>query len=113
MEQYIDWLHTYSKNNIKQKDAHPERYVSEALKTVGKFLEDIQRYQYDIAPKTHVRLLLFTEDKPRRRKKSIDQIDYISDFVLEQLFVHINDLHKEIIPVYGSPLKQVYGFRMY
>ena len=45
------------------------------------------------------RLLLFPEDKPKLRKKSIDQIDYIPDYVLEQLFTHINDLHKDVIPV--------------
>ena len=64
-----------------------------------KFLEDIQRYEYDIAPETPVRLLIFPEDKPKLRKKSIDQIDYIPDYVLEQLFTHLNDLHSDVIPV--------------
>ncbi len=99
MEQYIQWLHEHAKSILTQKNAHPERYISESLKFVGKFLEDIQQYEYDIAPDTHVRLLLFPEDKPKRRKKPIDQIDYIPDFVLEQLFSYINDLHKEVIPV--------------
>lgn len=69
------------------------------MNTLQKFLEDIQRYEYEMAPETHVRLLIFPEDKPKLRKKSIDQIDYIPDYVLEQLFTHINDLHKDIIPV--------------
>lgn len=99
MEQYLQWLHKFAKNNLNRKDSHPERYICETLKCVVKFLEDIQRYEYDIAPKTHVRLLLFPEDKPKLRKKPIEQIDYIPDFVLEQLFTHINDLHKEVIPV--------------
>lgn len=99
IEQYILWLHEYSRNNLKRKDTHPERYVSKALSIIGKFLEDIQRYEYDIAPETHVRLLLFPEDKPKLRKKSIDQIDYIPDYVLEQLFTNINDLPKDVIPV--------------
>jgi integrase len=73
--------------------------VSSSLTIIQKFLEDIQRYEYDIAPETHVRLLMFPEDKPKLRKKSIDQIDYIPDYVLEQLFTHINDLHKDVIPV--------------
>lgn len=46
-----------------------------------------------------MRLLIFPEDKPKLRKKSNDQIDYIPDYVLEQLFTHINDLHKEVVPV--------------
>ncbi|EOQ17052.1 tyrosine-type recombinase/integrase [Bacillus cereus] len=99
IEQYIQWLHEYAKSNLKQKKANPERYIRLALDLLGKFLADIQRYEYDIAPEIHVRLLLFPEDKPKNKKKSVDQIDYIPDFVLEQLFTHINDLHKEVIPV--------------
>jgi integrase len=99
MEQYIQWLHEYAKNSIKQKIAHPERYISESLTFIQKFLEDIQRYEYDIAPETNVRLLIFPEDKPKQKKKSLDQIDYIPDYVLEQLFAHINELHKDVQPV--------------
>lgn len=105
MEQFIQWLHKYAKNNLKQKNAHPESYVYEALKITGKFLEDIQRYEYDIAPETHVQLLLFPEDKPKLQKKSVDQIDYIPDYVLEQLFIHINELHKDVIPVVWATFK--------
>ncbi|PLR76241.1 transposase [Bacillus sp. V3-13] len=99
MKQYIQWLHEYTKSNLKQKDAHPEKYVTMALECVGKFLEDIQRYEYDIAPETHVRLLVFSEDKPKLKKRSIDQIDYIPEPVLTQLFTHINNLNKDIIPI--------------
>jgi integrase len=99
IEQYIQWLHEYAKNSLKRKNANPEKYISDSLTTIQKFLEDIQRYEYDIAPETPVRLLIFPEDKPKRKKKSIDQIDYIPDYVLEQLFAHINDLHKEVQPV--------------
>ena len=99
IKQYILRLHEYSKNNLKRKDAHPERYVTKALNHVGKFIEDIQRYEYDIAPETNVRLLFFPEDKPKLRKKPIDHIDYIPDYVLEQLFTYINDLPKDVIPV--------------
>lgn len=99
IEQYLQWLAEYAKNNLKQKNANPENYINHTLGIIGKFLADIQRYEYDIAPEIHVRLLLFPQDKPKRKKKSVDQIDYIPDFVLEQLFTHINDLPKKIIPV--------------
>jgi integrase len=99
MERYIQWLHEYAKSHLKQKNANPEKNISENLKFVSKFLADIQRLEYDIAPETHVRLLIFPEDKPKPKKKSIDQIDYIPDYVLEQLFAHINDLHKDVQPV--------------
>ncbi|AKR10514.1 transposase [Bacillus thuringiensis] len=99
MEQYIQCLNGYARNNLSRKNSNAENYISGTLNYLGKFLEDIQRYEYDIAPETHVRLLLFPEDKPKRKKKSFDQINYIPDFVLEQLFTHINDLHREVIPV--------------
>ncbi|MGE7871615.1 tyrosine-type recombinase/integrase [Bacillus paramycoides] len=99
MERYIQWLHEYTRSNLTKKNAHPERYIQHTLSHIGKFLEDIQRYEYDIAPETDTRLLLFPEDKPKLKKKSIDQIDYITDFVLEQLFTNIDGLHKEVIPV--------------
>ncbi len=38
------------------------------------------------------------------------QIDYIPDFVLEQLFEHINDLHKDLIPVVWIAFKQDKNF---
>lgn len=99
IERYIQWLHEYSNNNVTQKNAHPQHYVMISLTRLGKFLGDIQRYEYDIAPETPVQLLIFPEDKPKLKKKSIDQIDYIPDYVLEQLFTHLNDLHSDIIPV--------------
>lgn len=99
IERYIQWLHEYAKSNLTQRNAHPEHYIRKSQNYVGKFLEDIQRYEYDIAPETPIQLLLFPEDKPKLRKKSIDQIDYIPEYVLEQLFTHINDLHKDVIPV--------------
>lgn len=99
IEHYIQWLHEYSKTNLVQKNAHPERHILGSLKIIEKFLGDIQRYEYNIAPETSVKLLIFPEDKPKLRKKSIDQIDFIPDFVLEQLFTYINDLHKEVVPV--------------
>jgi len=105
IEQYILWLHEYVKRNLTQKDANPEGYVAMALKISGKFLEDLQRYEYDIAPETHGRLLIFPEDKPKLKLKSIDQIDYIPESVLEQLFTHINDLHKDVIPIVWVALK--------
>ncbi|MFO1441682.1 tyrosine-type recombinase/integrase [Bacillus sp. Bva_UNVM-123] len=99
IEEYVEYLHEYAKNNLKRRDSNPELYVYQSLTYLQKFLEDIQRYEYEMAPATHVRLLIYPEDKPKIRKKSIDEIDYIPDYVLEQLFTHIDDLHKDVIPV--------------
>ncbi|WP_167383765.1 hypothetical protein [Paenibacillus kribbensis] len=99
IERYIQWLHEYTAKKLMQKNAHSENYILEGLLVIRKFLEDIQRYEYDIAPMTHVRKLLFPEDMPKLRKKSIEQIDYIPEYVLEQLFTYLNELNKNYIPV--------------
>ena len=96
---YIEWLNIYSKKNLTQKNANPKYYISKSLSTIQKFLSDIQLREYDIAPIKNVRVLIFPEDKPKVPKKSVDQIDYVPDFVLEQLFNNINNLHKEVIPI--------------
>ena len=57
MELYIQWFHEDTKIKIE----NPERYISEGLKIISKFLGDIQKYEYDIAPTTNVRLLIFPE----------------------------------------------------
>jgi len=99
IEKYIEYLHEYSQTQLTKRNAHPEMYIQKALFIVGKFLEDIQRYEYEMASEVHARLLVFPEDKPKLRKKSIEQIDYIPDFVLEQLFFHLDQLHKNVVPV--------------
>lgn len=89
----------YSKVNLTQKNANPKKYIEMSLTYIQKFLSDIQLREYDIAPIKNVRVLIFPEDKPKVPKKSNDQIDDIPDFILEQLFDNINNLHKEVIPV--------------
>ena len=99
IETYIEWLHAYTKGQLTQRNAHPEKYIRETLTAVGKFLADIQLREYAIAPKKNVRMLIFPEDKPTLKKKPYDQIDYVPDYVLEQLFEHINELPKRYVPV--------------
>ncbi len=99
IEQFIVYLNEYSKTQLKRKDANPTGYIFKSLNTIETFLSDIQRYDYDIAPTSPVQKLIYPEDKPKLPKKSADKIDYIPDFVLEQLFEHINDLHPEVVPI--------------
>lgn len=99
IEGYIEWLNSYVKNNINRKNANPSKYKIMALGCIQKFLLDIQVREYSIAPIKNVRILIFPEDKPKLKKKSYDQIDYVPDFILDQLFKHINNLHKQIVPV--------------
>lgn len=76
-----------------------------SLSYIQKFLSDIQLREYDISPIKNVRMLIFPSDKPIVKKKTYDQIDYVPDTVLEQLFDNINNLHSEIIPVIWTMYK--------
>lgn len=105
IEKYLKWLNIYAKENLTQKNANPKSYISKVLSIIQKFLSDIQIRNYDIAPIKNVRVLIFPEDKPNIPKKSIDQIDYVPDFVLEQLFDNINNLHEEVVPVVYTMFK--------
>lgn len=96
---YIEMLNIYAKKNLTQKKSNPKRYVATSLVTIQTFLSDIQCKEYDIAPIKNIKALIFPEDKPKTPKKSNEQIDYVPDSVLEQLFDNINNLHENTIPV--------------
>ncbi|MED2749703.1 tyrosine-type recombinase/integrase [Bacillus thuringiensis] len=99
IEGYFQWLREYSASNLKKKNANPVGYINKSIVIVSKFLSDIQRYEYDMAPKANVSMLIFREDIPKVRKKPLDQVDYIPDFVLEQLFANLDLLNKDMIPI--------------
>ncbi len=99
IENYLEYLHYYTKNNIKKKNANPKQHIFDNLTRVYNFLQDIQRFEYSIAPEKSISRLLFYEDYPNLDKKSDVDIDYIPDYVLEQLFSHINDLHPDVQPI--------------
>lgn len=96
---YMEWLRIHAKENITKKNANNERYISNSLSYVYKFLGDIQVREYDSAPIKSVKALIYTSDKPTPKKKAEDQIDYVPNFVLEQLFDSINKLNKNIVPL--------------
>ncbi|WP_002149243.1 tyrosine-type recombinase/integrase [Bacillus cereus] len=99
IEKYLEFLNQYAKNNLKQENANQKGYVLTCISIVNTFLKDIQRYEYSIAPEKPVTKLIYPEDFPHLPKKSKDDIKYVPDFVLDQLFKHINDLHPEVQPV--------------
>lgn len=99
IENYLEYLHNYAENNLKYKKTNPKQHINDSLKCVYTFLRDIQRFEYSIAPKKSTSRLLYSEDYPKLDKKSDDDIDYIPDYVLEQLFTHINDLHPDVQPI--------------
>ncbi|WP_047983577.1 tyrosine-type recombinase/integrase, partial [Ornithinibacillus californiensis] len=93
--EYIQYLNAHIIESKGEK-ANSEMFVAKSLVIVEKFISDIQRYGYRIAPKTDVFYLIFPEDIPKIKKKSVHQIDMIPDFVLKQLFKHMNDLHPDV-----------------
>ncbi|WP_445506890.1 tyrosine-type recombinase/integrase [Niallia sp. 03190] len=95
---FIEQIHHHAKTKLKQRNSHPEHYVGTTLVIIRNFLEDLQTYEYSIAPTKNARTLIFSEDIPKRRKKSYDHVDYIPDYVLEQLFQKIEYLHPEVQP---------------
>ncbi len=98
-EKYLEYLNHYAKNNQKQKNANPTHYIIRNIGCVKVCLEDFQRYESSIAPKKPVVKLIYPGDIPNMPKKATDDIDHVPDFVLEQLFGHINDLHPDVQPV--------------
>ncbi|MFT8323744.1 MAG: site-specific integrase, partial [Bacillus sp. (in: firmicutes)] len=99
IEGYIDWLSQYVKGNTR-KDVNPNRYQIQSLTAVNQFIRDLHFYNNShMAPNLPVDLLIIPGDKPRKVKKSHETIDYIPEFVLEQLFNNLDHLHKEVQPI--------------
>lgn len=99
IEKYLEYLHHYAKNNLKRKNANPKQHILNNLNRVYTFLKDIQRYDYSIAPEKSTSKLIYSEDYPKLDKKSDDDIDYIPDHVLDQLFDNLSDLHLDVQPI--------------
>jgi integrase len=99
IEKYIEWLNIYTRVNLTRNNSNPPYYKNRALNVASRFLSDIQMKEYPIAPKKNVKMLIFPDDKPTIIKKSLDQVDYVPDYVMEQLFKNINNLQSEVVPV--------------
>ncbi|AGK97136.1 tyrosine-type recombinase/integrase [Clostridium pasteurianum] len=96
IEKYIEWLNVYTEQNFTRKESNPESYQRLALTMIKKFLLEIQMREYEIAPYKDIRKLLFLDDMPTLKNKHYDNIKYIPDIVLEQLFKYIECLSKDI-----------------
>ena len=99
IEKYIEWLNQYTKYSLTRKNSNPSHYKNRALTCVNKFLSDIQMREYEIASVKNIKVLIFPEDKPTLIKKAFDQINYVPDYVLDQLFKNINNLNSDVVPV--------------
>ncbi|MFE4525172.1 tyrosine-type recombinase/integrase [Cytobacillus firmus] len=101
IEKYIEELNEHTKTTLNKKNSNPKKYVRQALKCVRAFIRNLQILEKfeDFAPEEMVFRLIYPEDFPTVPKKSLDEIDYIPDYVLEQLFNNLNDLHPDVQPI--------------
>lgn len=96
---YYEYLNKYIEENLTNRNSNPNTYKITAISNINRFLCDIQLKDFSIAPSEDIRKLIYKEDKPSREKKEASKIDYVPDFVLEQLFDNINGLYKDTVPI--------------
>lgn len=96
IENYIEFIRLRIKN---RKNSNSTRFRNTILSCLSQFLKDIQRMDYKEAPSTPCFKLIFKEDFSKNTKKSDDDIDYIPEFVLNQLFENLEHLQSEIQPI--------------
>jgi hypothetical protein len=64
LEGYLEHIHKYAKNNLKNKNSNPKQHVFTNITLVYTFLKDTQRFEFSIAPDKSTSRLLFCEDYP-------------------------------------------------
>lgn len=97
---YYDRLNKYIKNYEGRREIKPDSYMYHVISKIETFLSDLQRYEYEGRPIKAIERLIYPEDKPKVKKKSLEErVKEIPDTVLEQLFNHFDDLHEEVQPV--------------
>ncbi|MGL5380562.1 tyrosine-type recombinase/integrase [Clostridium sp.] len=96
IEKYIVVL--MSERSDKSKE-ETNKYISQ----LRIFIEKIQIFEYDKAPKKDINKLIFTDDIPRRERKNdiIKRVKFIPEPILKQLDKNISELDSpQFIPMY-------------
>lgn len=101
IEDYVEYLNNYASNKLKSINSNPTSFVHKHLIYLQKILSDFQTEQYksSIAPIKDIRILIFPDDAPKSPRRAYDDIKYVPDFVLEQLFQNFHKLQSHIQPV--------------
>lgn len=94
IEKFIEHLNKEISKNKRIKN--PKRYKINIFKSLKKFLEDLQIYEYDIAPQKSLRRIIFDSDQPKEPVIDHNDIKYIPDKVLEQLKDNMNELPNSV-----------------
>lgn len=92
IEAYMSFL----TDEAATKSSNPGKFIRRNLVILKIFLEDVQIYEWDIAPQKPIGLILHADFFPSLPKKSASStIKYIPDSVLEQLVSNFNQLTPE------------------
>lgn len=99
INQYLNFIDVYSKNELNHNLANSSKYISKSLAYTKKFLTDIYNKEYKIAPEIDIKKLTLYLDKPKIVIDEFKEVDYIPNFVLEQFIMQFDNLHKDIQPI--------------
>lgn len=112
IEGFIYFLRTspMGGDSVHKGQAPSENHIHRSLSVLETFIVYIQRYEWDEAPKKPAGFLIVPDDKPRLPPKASGPIKYISDFVWDQLILHMDKLPQDIIPL--VILLEATGFRV-
>lgn len=92
--QYIVYLNKHYATSSNKK-ANVNYNIRNAINKISEFIFDIQLREYKIAANIDVSRLILETDKPSLIKKD-NNIKYITDDILEQLFDNIDKLNKKV-----------------
>lgn len=105
----LEYLEFLRNNPTKRRSKPSDHYIHKSLYHLNKFIDDIQRYEWDEAPTKNVRLLIFPEDYPKVFSIS-DKIKYIPDHVWEQVLENLDEVNPSYVPI--LLLMEASGFRV-
>ncbi|WP_181127271.1 tyrosine-type recombinase/integrase [Paenibacillus peoriae] len=93
-------------NKQKASDRRLVRYIN----SLEVFIDYIQRNEFELAPKTYVKNLIFPSDKPKMQRNTAVNIKFISDQIWNQVLSNIHHLPKDIANI--ILLMEATGFRI-
>ncbi|NWL87481.1 recombinase XerD [Paenibacillus sp. 79R4] len=99
---FIEYLRTQPMggNSAKAGQKPTEKYIYRTLSATHSFLQYIQTIGFDEAPDKLVNtLILLSEDVPRQKRRNEEAIQYIPDYVWEQVVENISSMASDTIPI--------------
>ncbi|MFC3748704.1 tyrosine-type recombinase/integrase [Paenibacillus sp. GCM10012306] len=97
-------------NSSKAGQKPTEHYVYRLLIELQVFLNYIQVFEYEEAPLKSVEYLILSEDRPKQKKRKAETLNYIPDYIWEQVIENIKFLPSTIVPI--ILLMEATGFRI-